>query len=314
MDFKDYYKTLGVDKNASQDEIKKAYRSLARKYHPDTNKQDKNAENKFKDISEAYEVLGDADKRKKYDTLGSSYNRFRQTGGRNEDFNWNDWVSQKTQYSGRRPSTKSRNFGDIFDSGDLSDFFKKVFGGGANPGQSSGFHYPPKRGDDFISEVELTFDEAFKGASKIILVNKEKIEINFRKGITDGQILKITGKGNPGLHGGVNGDLHIKVKIKPHTRVTRKGDDLFLDVTIDLFKALLGGSSKLNTLGGIVKFEIPPETNNGKIIKIKGHGMPKYNKPDDRGDLMITLNVKLPTNLSDKEKELIKQWQELRKS
>lgn len=312
MEFKDYYKVLGVDKKATEDEIKKAYRTLARKYHPDTNKTDKDAESRFKDISEAYEVLKDTEKRRKYDNLNNSYSNFRSTGGRNEDFNWQDWFAKSGQ-TGKQPRGEGRTVGDFFNTGGgISDFFERIFGGGF--AQQQGFKQPPARGEDYTTEVELTLEEAFKGTSRTLQINGQKLEIKFKPGIADGQQLKISAKGLPGKHGGTAGDLLINVKIPQHKQVTRTGDDLRVDATIDLYKAIFGGTSKIKTFGGVLEFNIPPESQPGKLVSLRGQGMPKYANPAQRGDLFITLNVKLPTKLTDKEKELFEQLRELRKS
>ncbi len=308
MDFKDYYKVLGVAKTASADEIKKAYRKLAMKYHPDKNKGNKEAEAKFKEISEAYEVLKDTQKRQKYDNLGSSYSQFRQRGNPNTDFNWSDWFSSsKQRKKGRAYST----FGEYFDGGGgVSDFFEKIFGSGAH---SSSSHFHKSKGQDYSSILEISLADSYHGKKQLININGQKIEVNIKSGIKDGQQLKITGKGMPGANGGPNGDLLLTVKIKQHKNIELKGNDLYVESQIDLFKALLGGSAKIKTFLGQVEINIPPESQSGKILKLAGLGMPYYNNPDKKGDLYIKLKVALPKNLSDEEKELIKKLQELRK-
>lgn len=310
MEFKDYYKILGVEKKDDSEKIKSAYRKLARKYHPDTSKE-ANAEERFKEISEAYEVLNDPEKRAKYDRLGSSYQNFRSGGGTGTEFNWQDWFSKKSTGKSRG---KSKTFGDIFDSGDLSDFFKNIFGSASSGfSQSSGFNYPPQRGENVEMDVELSIKEVFSGTSKLIQVNGDKIEIKFKPGIADGQVLKIPGKGSVGAHGGQNGDLFIKVKVANNPRIERKGDDLYVEVTIDLYKALLGGSTTINSFGGKIKIEIPPESQPGKQLKLKGQGLPNYNNPTLRGDLYIRLQVKLPTKLNERELELFKELEQIKK-
>jgi curved DNA-binding protein len=323
MDFKDYYKILGVDRNASADEIKKAYRKLALKYHPDKTKNDKESEEKFKDISEAYDVLRDPEKRRKYDNLGSSYNRFRQSGGSSQDFNWSDWFSQQKRGAGAKQ--QYRTMGDFINDsgGGLSDFFEKIFGGGfggggfggAEPGgfrQQQGFNYPPRKGENYETEVELSLEEAYHGASRLLQINSDRLEVKFRAGIADGQLMKISGKGMPGAGGGRKGDLIIHVRIRPHKRVERRGDDLYVNAEIDLYKMILGGSSAIQSFGGKLKFNIPPESQPGKVLKLSGQGMPHYNNPDKKGDLYIKLGVKLPENLSDEEKELVRKLRDLR--
>jgi curved DNA-binding protein len=324
MDFKDYYKILGVEKSATAEEIKKAYRKLAIKFHPDTHQGDKASEDKFKNINEAYEVLGDADKRKKYDSLGSSYNRYQQTGGNPDEFNWSEWAGS----SGRgRSSDSYSNIGDIFSGGGMSEFFEKIFGGSFGQSSKSTRQRTARGGsrnnpmyetavsppEDVNTSLEITLEEAYKGVHKLISINGNKIDLNIKPGIKDGQVLKIPGKGKSDHNGRSAGDLLIKVLVKPHKHVKRQEDDLYVDVTIDLYRAILGGTSNLQTFGGKIKLVVPPESQPGKVLILKGQGMPKYTDPTKYGDLYITLNVKLPENISDEEKELFKKLESLRK-
>jgi curved DNA-binding protein len=309
MEFKDYYKTLGVTKTASDDEIKQAYRKLAMKYHPDKNKGDKESEKKFKEISEAYEVLKDKEKRYKYDNLGSSFNNYRQTGGRDTDFNWNDWYSRSQNRP--RAGKQSSNFSDIFESGGgVSEFFEKIFGDGFGSKKSSSAQF--KKGDDYSADVEITLDEAFNGTTRTLSINGQKIDIKIKPGIKDGQKMKISGKGQPGKRANSSGDLIITIKIKPHKRVERKDDDLFVDITIDLYKAVLGGSATIATFGGKVKINIPPESKQGTTLKINDMGMPNYKNPNEKGDLYIKLNIDIPSKLTEKEIELFKELKGIR--
>ena len=330
MDFKDYYKILGIDKKASQDDIKKAYRKLAQKYHPDKNPGNIEAENKFKEINEANEVLGDAEKRKKYDNLGSSWNRFQETGGRSEDFNWDDWFASK--HSGarykRKPASSANfnnnynNFGEFFNSGgSVSDFFDKIFGGFKET-RNKNTDVPRNNFQDVKTSIdadlkvtlEISLKEAFQGASKYINYDNQKIEIKIKPGIDDGQILKISGKGNIDRATRKRGDLLIIIKVSPHKRVERKGADLFVEISVDLYKAILGGTSQITSFGDTLKFNIPPESQPGNVLTLKNQGMPIYNKQSERGDLFIKLNVKIPTNLSPKEIEMFKELRELGKN
>ena len=299
MEFKDYYTTLGVGKTSTKDEIKKAYRKLALKYHPDTNQNNLEAENKFKDISEAYDVLKDPAKRSKYDRLGSSYNN-RATGG--SDFDFSDWFSN--QRGGRRHSNPYEAQG-----GEMSDFFSKIFGDNASG--SNPFHNSPEKGADREAYIEITLEEAFRACTKTINVNGEKIKVNIKSGVSHGHILKIAKKGKVGINGGENGDLLLKVKILPHKRFEKDGQDLKMKSNIDLYKALLGGIAKINTLNGLIEVKIAECTQQGKTIKLKGLGMPAYANKKNAGDLYISFTIDLPKKLSDKERKL---FEELRDS
>lgn len=313
MEFKDYYKILGVSKNATIDEIKAAYKELAKKYHPDKNKQDPKAEEKFKEINEAYQVLSDKEKRAKYDNLGSEWNTYRSTGGSSDSFNWEQWFTPQSS-RGRR---KSRTVGDFFSSGGgLSDFFEKIFGEGfSSPSysQSQGYQRTPVQGDDIHTEVELSLEEVFRGTSRMLSIDSKKVEVRFKPGIQDGQVLKLPQLGKPGKNGGLNGDLYVKVKIAPHPKLERKGDDLYVDVWVNYLTMILGGTAKISTLSGAVKFDISPFTQNCKVVKLSGQGMPNYNNPQKRGDLYVKLLAKLPESLSDSELLLIKELKELSK-
>lgn len=309
MEFKDYYKILNVEKTASTDEIKRAYRKLAQKYHPDKNPGNKEAEDKFKEISEAYEVLSDPEKRKKYDNLGSSWNRFRQTGGNPNDFDWSDWFQQSSS------QRQSRGFGgggfsDIFDSGSgVSEFFEKIFGGAFSQKTSEIF---AKKGQDINATLEVTLEEAFHGTTKTLDINNQKIALKIKPGIADGQLLKVSGKGFPGKRGGPNGDLLITISIHPHPVFERRGDDLYTTIVIDLYKAILGGTSQIDVFGSKIKIKINPGTQPGKQLLLKNQGMPKYNNPQARGNLYVTIQIKLPENLNASEIELFKQLKALR--
>ncbi|MGA2295928.1 MAG: J domain-containing protein [FCB group bacterium] len=311
MEFKDYYKILGVEKTASQDDIKKAFRKLAIKYHPDKNKSDKNAENKFKDINEAYEVLKDPEKRSKFDNLGSSWNRFHQSGGQENDFDWSEWMA-RNRASRQKKSGRFSGIGDFFETGGMSDFFENIFGEGGPT--RTGFRRTASRGEDIQTQVDITLEEAFHGTSRLLNINGKKIEVKIKPGMPVGQILKITGKGMPGKYGGLSGDLLIKININPNKHVERKGDDLSIEIVIDIYKAILGGTTKLQTFSGILEINIPPETQPGKVLQIKGQGMPNHLNPSHRGDLNVKIQVKLPKNLSDEEKKLFIQLRDLRKN
>ncbi|RMG76946.1 MAG: J domain-containing protein [Bacteroidetes bacterium] len=304
MEYKDYYKILGVDKNATKDEIKKAYKKLAKKYHPDRNPGNKEAETKFKEINEAYEVLSDDEKRQKYDTLGENWRNFQQSGGQG-GFDWSQWTAGNDggsyYYYEGDPS-------DIFGESGFSDFFETIFGSGRRrSGFGSQQHTRQSRafkGQDYKTDITITLEEAYHGTSRIINVNGNKIRINIKPGSYDGQKLKVKGKGAPGINGGENGDLYIHIHIPEHYLYQRKGDDLYQKINIDLYTAVLGGKAEVNTFTGPVKVKIPAGTQPGKKLRLKGKGMPKYNLPGQFGDMYVEVNVKIPTDLSAEEKEL----------
>jgi len=300
MDFKDYYKILGVDKTATADEIKKAYRKLAVKYHPDKNPNNKSAEEKFKEINEANEVLGNVEKRKKYDELGVNWNSYQQQGSPQgaQDFDWSKWTNQgqsgQRQYSG----------GEQFSEGDFSDFFSNIFGGKFSGGQGQKRTY---KGQDYNAESEISLEEAYHGTARQLELDNQKLQLKFKPGIKDGQILRLKGKGGKGMNGGPDGDLYITVHVGEHPHFQRKGDDLYCDISIDLYIALLGGQTLIRTLRNPIKITVTKETENGKVLRLKGMGMPKYDKTNEFGDLYAKVNILLPKNLSEKETELFKE-------
>jgi curved DNA-binding protein len=297
MNYKDYYKILGVSKTASNDDIKKAFRKLAVKYHPDKNPGDKVAEEKFKEINEANEVLSDPEKRKKYDELGENWQQY-QNGGRQQqqgDFDWGSWQS-----SGGGRQYSSTGFGD---EGDFSDFFESVFGGGFRGGQSRG----PRKGSDYRAEAEISLEEAYYGTSRLMEVNGEKLQMKFKPGTKDGQTLRIKGKGAPGSGKGDRGDIYVTVHIPPHPHFERKENDIHCEAPIELYTAILGGKATIRTLKGIIKIDIPKETENGKVLRLKGMGMPVFGQENVYGDLYARVKVILPKNLSEEEIELFKQ-------
>jgi curved DNA-binding protein len=315
VDYKDYYKILGVEKTASKDDIKKQYRKLARKYHPDVNPNNKEAEEKFKDISEAYDVLSDDEKRKKYDAFGADWNRYQQAGGGQGGFDWSKYAQQGggggyTRYEG--------NMDDFFGGGgDFSDFFSTLFGGAAGPGaghqrtrsRAGGMGF---KGQDYNAELYLTLQEAFEGTKKTVGIDGKNLRITIQPGVEDGQTIRLKGSGAPGMQGGENGDLYITLRIHPDPAYTRKGNDLFVDAPVSLYKAILGGEEIINTLSGQLKIKIKPETKNGTTLRLKGKGFPAYRQEGVSGDLYIKINLQVPENLSDKEKELFRQLASLR--
>lgn len=311
MEFKDYYRILGVDKNATTDEIKKAYRRLAQKYHPDRNPGNKEAEEKFKEINEAYEVLSDSEKRRKYDNLESSWFNFRQQGGRADQFNWSDWFVTEPVGSKRTKTTGFSYIEEIFGPGSsFSDFFEKIFGSDFSfKRRAEQVKHPKSQPRNNTIEIQITLEEAYKGTSRVVNIDGKKVQVKIKPGIADGHILRIP------LHtiAHSEGELLITVRVQPHKKVERKGDDLYVEVPIDLYKMILGGESKIRTFGGTIKFNIPPGSQNGKVLRISGQGMPKYSNPKEYGDLYVKLVANLPENLTEKELAMFKELQKSRK-
>lgn len=294
MEFKDYYQILGVNKNASDEEIKKAYRKLARKLHPDLNPNDKEAHKKFQEVNEANEVLSDPEKRKKYDQYGKDWQHAEQ---------FEQARAQQQQRGAYRES-----FSGDFDQGDFSEFFNSMFGGmgGGRSRREAKF-----RGEDYHAKLQLNLTDVYKTHHQVLTVNGKSIRITIPAGVEDGQRIRIKGHGGPGVNGGPAGDLFIEFHIINNTRFKRDRNDLYTTVNIDLYAAVLGGEITVDTFDGRAKLTIKPETQNGTKIRLKGKGFPVYKKEDSFGDLIITMNVSIPTNLNEKQKELFQQLSKL---
>lgn len=290
MEFIDYYGILGLAKTATQEEIKKAYRKLARKYHPDLNPNNKEAEKKFKEINEAHEVLSHPENRKKYDQYGKDWKH----ADAYEEARKQQGQSQSRQNTGQRTQTGGEY------AGDFSDFFESMFGGAGRQSSQTRF-----RGQDIQAELHLKLTDVSKTQQQTLTVNGKNIRLTFPAGIENGQIIKIAGHGAPGVNGGPNGDLYITFSIENNTSFKRDGNNLHSSVELDLYTALLGGDIFVNTFDGKVKLKVTPETQPGTIVKLKGKGFPVYKKDGEFGDLYITYTVKLPTGLSEEEKELL---------
>ncbi len=306
MAFIDYYKILGIDKSATEKDIKAAYRKLARKFHPDLNPNDTEANKKFQQINEANEVLSDPEKRKKYDKYGENW----QHGEEHEQY------ARQQQQRGQQYSGFGGGHGQGFESfegfgdgGDFSDFFQQMFGGGG--GRSRG--QAKYRGQDFNAELRLSFREAAETHKQTLTVNGKQIRITIPAGIENGQTIKIAGHGGPGSNGGPAGDLYITFSVANDPNFKRNGADLYTNVKLDLYTAVLGGEITVDTLTGKVKLKVSPGTQNNTKVKLKGKGFPVYKKHDEFGDLYLTYDVQLPTNLTDKQKELFKELAESEK-
>ena len=287
MEYVDYYKILGVDKKAPADDIKNAYRKLARKHHPDLNPNDKEAHKKFQQINEANEVLSDADKRKKYDQYGKDWKHADQF--------------EKQKQSGQQ-FRGGENFSGGFGGDDFSDFFASMFGGQDRRSRQS-----KSKGQDYNAELKVNLIDAYISHQQTITVNNKNVRITIPAGIDNGQQIRLKGYGAPGANGGPAGDLYITFSIINNTQYKRSGNDLYTSVEIDLYTAVLGGHTTVDTLNGKVKLKVNPETQNGTKIKLKGKGYPVYKKEAEYGDLIITFSVKIPTNLTEKQKDLFKE-------
>ena len=321
MEYKDYYKILGVSKDASQADIKKAYRKLAVKYHPDKNPGDKKAEERFKEISEANEVLKDPEKRKRYDELGANWKYYEQQQGAGAG-----GFSGSPFRGGRGTRVEFEgDLGDIFGNGGFSDFFNSFFGGGGagysqfgggasqgNPfGRASAY---AAKGQDLEAQMSISLEEAYQGVTKILNVNGTQLRLSIKPGIRDGQTLRLKGKGGPGANGTAAGDLYLKINVDKHAVFERKEDDLYVDLPVDLYTAILGGKTNVKTLKGEVSISIPQGTESGKTLRLKGLGMPNYDKAKVFGNLYGKINVEIPKNLSEEEINLFKQLKQLRKN
>lgn len=317
MDYKDYYKVLGVDKKATQDEIKKAYRKLAVKFHPDKNKGNKEAENKFKEVNEANEVLSDKEKRKKYDELGENWKYYQQSGGQDQGFDWSQYSNQGGRGGQQQYTYGGGDMNDAFGgAGGFSDFFETLFGQGFGGQQTRGRQSARKakmKGEDISAEMSITLEDSYVGAEKMFDLDGQSIKLKIKPGIANGQTLKLGGKGNPGYNGGNAGDLLLRIQVLNDPIFERKGDDLYTDLRVDLYSAVLGGKAPLRTFKGTINVNIAKESQNGKVLRLQGMGMPKYGKANSFGDLYAKLIIEIPTNLSDKEIQLFKQLSEIRK-
>ena len=296
MAFIDYYKILGLEKNATTSDIKKAYRKLARKYHPDLNPNDKVAEKKFKEINEANEVLSNPDNRKKYDNYGEHW----QHG--------DEYEKTKQQQQQYQRSYQETSGG--YSQGDFSEFFESMFGGGAS--RSNRSRHIKFKGQDYNAELQLNLKDVYTTHKRTLNINNKNIRITIPAGIKNEQVIKIKGHGGKGINGGPNGDLYIKFSIINNTIFRIDNNNLYLNVDLPLYKAMLGGEITIDTFDGKVKLNIKPETQNSSKVKLKGKGFPVYKKEGQFGDLYITYNIKTPTNLTSKEKELFTELAKLR--
>ena len=300
MAFIDYYKVLGIDRKATEKEIKAAYRKLARKYHPDVNPNDQEAHKRFQELNEANEVLSDAEKRKKYDQYGKDWKHAEQ---------FEQQASQQQRAGGTYGGGQAHS--GNFSEDDFSDFFNSMFGGQTGGFGGGGRSQAKFKGQDFNAELRLNLRDVYESHKQTLTVNGKNIRITIPAGIENGQTIKIKGHGGPGVNNGPNGDLFITFNIPNDPEFKRVGHDLFKTVDLDLYTAVLGGELTVDTMSGKVKLKVAPETQNGTRVKLKGKGFPRYKKESEFGDLYITYNVRIPTNLTEEQKNLFKQLSEL---
>ena len=298
MEYKDYYKVMGVSKNATTDEIKKAFRKLAVKYHPDKNPGDKKAEEKFKEIAEANEVLSDPVKRKKYDELGANWKEYEQ---QQQAQGGGFYGGQGGGYRQRGGGFNVEDFGG--EGGGFSDFFESIFGGGGF-GNSSKRQTRAARGHDFQTEMDITLEEAFNGGPKQISLNGQLLKLTLKPGIQEGQVIRLKGKGGEGANGGGSGDLLITIHIAKHPRYEVKGNDIYFDQPVDIYQAVLGGKIAVQLIDKQIMMDIPSGTDSDKKFRLKGMGMRLFDQPDTRGDAYVRIQIKVPKNLTEQEKEL----------
>ena len=333
MDFKDYYSALGVAKTATDKEIKQAYRKLARKYHPDVNPGDKTAESKFKEINEAYEVLGDPAKRRKYDELGANWRAYEQAGAAGGGFdpsqaggwtfNFGGGRGAPREGGGFRTMTEDEMRQMFGEEHPFSDFFQTFFGGGGageatrrgRAGRSRG----PRTGRDVEQEIELGLEDAYHGTMRRLSIKQDgharTVDVRIPPGVTDGSRVRVSGEGEIGTGGGQSGDLYLRIRLSPHPRFERRGRDLHASVKVPLTTAVLGGEAEVPTLSGRpVRLKVPPTTQNGQVFRLRGHGMPAAGKPDEHGDLYATIDVELPRTLTQEQRKHFEELKRLEKS
>lgn len=311
MEYKDYYKVLGIDRNATEADVKSAFRKLALQYHPDRNPGNKQAEEKFKEINEAYEVLSDKEKRNRYDQLGDSYSNWQQRGTPG-NFNWNEWTNANAAPGGIHYEVG--DLGDIFgDAGGFSDFFQAIFGGaggmsGARPGGVAGTRARARQAQPvtYQQDVDISLAEAYHGAERTVMVDGRRLTMKIPAGARTGTKVRMAGAGPAGPDGRPS-DIYLNIGVTPDPRFERKGDDLYTDVTVDLYTAVLGGEARVQTLDGTVVLTIPAGTQGGQSFRLSGRGMPQLRNSKTHGDLYARAKIQVPRNLTDEQRKLFEQ-------
>jgi len=304
MEYKDYYHILGVEKSAGKEEIKKAYRRLAKEYHPDKTKGDPVREEKFKEVSEAYQVLSNDENRAKYDQLGANWKQGAQAEN-DPGFDYSQFYNQSGGQRGYHQTYQG-------DPEAFSDFFNHIFGGGgAGFAGTSGGGARKRKGRDYSAEMELSLEEAYNGCARVLQLHDQKLRITTKPGSYDGQKIKLKGNGEPGVNGGPNGDLYITLHVAKHPVFERLNDDLLMVLPLDVFTAVLGGKIQIPLLTGSISMQIPKGTQGGQKLRLKGKGMPVYGKSDQKGDLYLGIQIKIPTRLTAEEEKLFTQLKDM---
>jgi curved DNA-binding protein len=313
MEYRDYYQVLGVERSATEKEIKSAFRRKAQEYHPDLHPNDKHAEEKFKELNEAYEVLRDAGKRATYDRLGRSYSQWQRSGSPGGGFDFSQWAAG-ARGAGGAAGKAAEDLSDLFGSGGFSDFIHILFGSAAaaaaarQPGGGNAAAWK-LRGEDQEQPIEIGLEEAFTGAQRTLQKGSRRLELKIPPGARTGTRVRMAGAGGAGQ---TPGDLYLVITVKPHPQFRREGDDLHVDVPVDLYTALLGGDVTVPTLAGNARLTLPPEAQSGKAYRLAGQGMPKLRTPTERGDLYAHLVVQIPTALSEQERRLFEELRGMR--
>ncbi len=312
-EYKDYYKILGVSKDAATEDIRRAYRKLAREYHPDVNPNNKEAEERFKEVNEANEVLTDAEKRRKYDALGANWQRYQQAGGDPNAYDWSQWFAAGTQGPrGERIHTEYVDVNDLFGEGGFSEFFQHIFGGRQPGARAYRAREYAARGRDFEQPIEISLEEAYSGTTRILQMEQRRLEVKIPAGVQTGSRVRITGEGEPGRGGSQAGDLFLVITVRQHPVYERRGDDLYSKIPVDLYTLVLGGEVAIDTIKRRISLTIPPETVTGRVFRLRGQGMPQLRNSAAFGDMYVEVQPVLPRGLSEREKALFKELADLK--